>query len=155
MDYSGKEYLQIDIANHYDNGLSSKSFEDRIDWVNQHEMVLEDLEDKADDFFQFGSAVMAYRDAQAGKPSGYPVSFDACSSGIQILSTIIGCKVGAANSGVTGQTRKDIYRKATKVMNKLLGTDSVWGKANHQDCSNDCRIRQQGGTRDSLWRRYS
>ena len=136
QEYSGKEYLQIDIANHY--GLDSGSFQARIDWVNMQENRLEYHEQYAEDFFQYGAAVMAYRDAQAGKPSGYLVSMDACSSGIQILSTIIGCKVGAANSGVTGQTRKDIYHKATKVMNKLIGTDSVWERKVIKDALMTC-----------------
>ena len=117
--YTGKEYLEIDIASHF--GLDKTSFEKRIKWVELHEDTLENLEDGADDFFQFSAAVMAYREAQAGKPSGYMVSLDAIASGPQLLSVLIGCKVGAANTGATGQKRVDTYGIMADTMSDLLG----------------------------------
>ncbi len=77
--YTGAEYLQIDIATHF--GLDKELFPDRIKWVEMHEESLEQMEDGADDYFRYAAAVMAYREAQAGKPSGHLVGFDACSSG--------------------------------------------------------------------------
>ena len=110
----------IDIASHF--GLDNLPFKERINWVVRQEQrdSLEYQELHADDFFQYAAAVMAYREAQAGKPSGYMVSLDACASGTQILSTLIGCKIGAASSGVTGQTRKDVYKDVTDEMESIL-----------------------------------
>jgi len=116
--FTGKEYLQIEIAGHH--GLGGESFKERIDWVNHFEMCLEDLLVNAKDFYQYASAVKAYRQAQAGEPSGYLIGFDAVASGIQLLSVLTGCKVGAANSCVTGQVRNDPYMIATDIMNDVL-----------------------------------
>ena len=33
---TGLEYLKIDIANQYGNGLDKSSWEDRIDWVDSN-----------------------------------------------------------------------------------------------------------------------
>jgi len=117
--FTGKEYLQIDIANHY--GKDKELFKDRINWVKAHEEGLEYLTNKADDYFQYASAVMAYRKAQKGTATGYMVSMDACASGPQILSVIIGCKVGASNTGATGQTRKDTYKIVFDTTEEELG----------------------------------
>lgn len=125
--YTGKEYLQIEIATHM--GLDKKLFEDRIAWVNMNEHQLEELENKADDYFRYAAAVMAYRIAQKGIPSGYLVGLDACASGPQILSTLTGCKVGAENTGATGQTRKDVYGLVASEMNRLLDEDTHHDRA--------------------------
>ena len=73
------QYIQIDIANQF--GLDKEQFEDRIAWVVANEADLESLESEADDLYRYGAAVMAYREVQAGKPTGHRVCFDACSSG--------------------------------------------------------------------------
>lgn len=75
------EYLQIDIANQF--GLDKQPFEDRIAWVEANENNLEDLEPQAKKKtrYRYAVAVMAYREVQAGKPTGHRVGFDACSSG--------------------------------------------------------------------------
>lgn len=119
--YNGMDYIRIDVASQF--GMDKELFECRIKWVNDNDSDLEMLEEEADDYFRYCGAVMAYREAKLGVATGHLVGLDACSSGIQILSTLIGCKVGAANTGVTGQTRKDIYALATKEMGELLGQD--------------------------------
>ena len=127
--FTGKEYLQIDIANHYGHGLDKGLFKDRIAWVNAGESILEQLTDQADDYFQYASAVMAYRKAQKGTATGYMVGMDATASGIQLLSTIIGCKIGAVNSGITGNKRVDPYKTATDIMNNILDTSTAYDRS--------------------------
>lgn len=116
--FTGMDYLRIDIASQF--GLDKEQFEDRIDWVRKNEASLEDYESQADDFFRYAAAVQAYRRAQRGEPIGHLVGLDACASGCQILSCLTGCKVGAANTGATGNKRKDVYSFCTKVMNSHL-----------------------------------
>ena len=117
-EYTGKEYLQIDIASQF--GLDKKLFEDRIQWVNENENRLEQLEYDADDFFRYAAAVKAYRRAQRGEAIGHLVGLDACASGPAILSTWLGCHTGALNTGVIGQDRADVYGKCTMDMEETL-----------------------------------
>lgn len=119
--YSGMDYLRIDVASQF--GLDKIEFEDRIQWVHDNEPDLEMLEETADDYFRYAAAVVAYRQAQKGIATGHLVGLDACASGPQILSTIISCKAGAENTGVIGDTRKDVYTKITETMNDLLDVE--------------------------------
>jgi len=119
--YTPFEYLQINLANHY--GLDKEQFEDRIAWVKENNAVLEHRTLTANDAFRYRAALLAYRDVQTGKPIGYLVGLDAAASGIAILGALTGCKTTAANTGITGTRRRDIYGKCTKVMSDLLGAD--------------------------------
>jgi hypothetical protein len=120
--YTGLEYLKIDIASQM--GYDKESFEYRIQWVNDNEDNLEFLEDKADNYYRYAAAVKALRQYQAGIPTGHMVGLDACSSGPQILSVIVGCSVGAKNTGAIGQIRADLYGILTKTMNDLLNGET-------------------------------
>ena len=120
--YTGLDYLKIDIASQM--GYDKESFEYRIQWVNDNEDNLEFLEDKADNYYRYAAAVKALRQYQAGIPTGHMVGLDACSSGPQILSVIVGCSVGAKNTGATGQIRADLYGILTKTMNDLLNGET-------------------------------
>ena len=77
--FSGKDYLMIDIANNF--GLDKINWDARIDWVLRRVDKLEDFLKQADEPALFFAGVQAFRKAQAGEPSGYPISLDACSSG--------------------------------------------------------------------------
>jgi hypothetical protein len=125
INYTGLEYLQIDIASQF--GLDKLNFEPRIAWCVKNEPQLEALIPKADDPFRYAAAVIAYRDTKAGKPTGHLVGLDACASGMQIMSAITGCPTGASNTGLTGQSRKDVYTIGTKVMNDVLVKNGFTG----------------------------
>lgn len=116
--FIGMDYLRIDIASHM--GYDKEPFEYRIQWVHDHEDMLEVLEDEADDYFRYAAVVMAYREAQKGIPSGHLVGLDAPASGPQILSCMTGCKVGAANTGTIGNRRMDVYGVCTEAMSNML-----------------------------------
>ena len=122
--FKGIEYLKIDIANNF--GLDKESFETRIAWVDAHESDLESYVDMADEPPLYLAGVHAYRDAQAGTPTGHLVGFDACSSGLQLMSCMVGCEETARNTGlVNPHERADIYTKTTQVMNKLLKSQGI------------------------------
>ncbi len=120
--YTPLEYIQIDIANHF--GINDAQFEERIQWVIDHDLDLESSTlNFAKDKYRYGAAVMAYRDVQAASgPTGHMVGLDAAASGIAILGALTGCPTTAHNTGITGTKRKDIYGKCTSVMSNLLGS---------------------------------
>src|SRR5690606_35374385 len=61
------------------------------------------------------------RKAQAKKPMGHLVGFDASCSGIQIMSAVTGCYTGALHTGlVDPDVRADAYSTATEFMNQEL-----------------------------------
>ena len=125
--YTGLEYLKIDIANA--RGLDKLSFSKRIAWVDNIEasddVMLEEYAEHADDSYLYMSAVMAFRKAQQGLPTGHVVALDACASGVSIMSTVMGCKLGCKNTGMIGEIRQDFYSNVTGTMNNILDGSSV------------------------------
>jgi hypothetical protein len=121
--YLPLEYLKIDISNM--RGLDHEQFEDRIAWVQRIEasdVKLEDYVEYAKKKYQYTAAVLAYRDALAGKPTGHLAGLDACASGPSLMGVFMGCKITCSNTGMIGKFRKDMYEQCTKTMNKLLDT---------------------------------
>lgn len=106
--FTGIQYLKIDIANSY--GHDKLNWEERIKWTEVHEDELEELVTQAKDPAMYYAGVQAYRKAQLGQPSGYPISLDATSSGLQILAALTGDRRAAELCNVvdTGQ-REDAY----------------------------------------------
>lgn len=132
-EYSPMDYLKIDMANSFGENLDKQLFEERIAWFDAQE-DLESLVEKAEEPPLFYGALQAYRDAQQGKPIGFPISLDACSSGLQILSVLIGCRKSAKLCGVspTGK-REDAYTTLYGHMLKTLGTDSNIARSDTKD----------------------
>lgn len=96
--YTGAQYLMIDAASHF--GLDKITFEERIDWCKSNLNQLESLLPSAKKPDLFLKAVYAIRDTQAGIPTGHLCELDSCSSGIQLMSALMGCKTGAMNTGL-------------------------------------------------------
>jgi len=115
--FSGIEYIKIDIANNW--GLDKATWDVRLDWVKENYSQLEDMDTGADEPVLFRKAVRALRDAEAGIPTGYAMSLDCTSSGLMIMSALIGDEIGAKNTNIisTGK-REDIYVKVANEMNK-------------------------------------
>ena len=105
---TGLEYLKIDIASNF--GLDKKTWNQRIEWYDQNESKLDTLIKKADTPALFYAGMEAMKKAKAGEPSGYPISLDATSSGLQILACLTGDRKAAELCNVinTGK-RQDAY----------------------------------------------
>lgn len=117
--YTGWEYLLIDLANQF--GLDKLLFEERIEWATKNLESLEDMAEQAENRPLYIKACMAIRKAQQGQPTGHLVAFDACCSGIQIMSAITGCVAGAAATGMVDPHRRaDAYSETTTAMNEIL-----------------------------------
>lgn len=117
--FTGYEYLLIDAANNF--GHDKLTFEERIQWANEHLHELEALVDQADNKPLYLKAVMAIRKAQQGLPTGHLIGLDACCSGIQVMSAMTGCIPGATSTGmVDPEVRADAYSNTTEEMNQVL-----------------------------------
>jgi hypothetical protein len=119
--FTGWQYMLIDLANHF--GHDKLLFSERIKWAEDNLTQLEQLADQAENKPLYHKAVQAIRKVQAGEPSGHMVGFDACCSGIQVMSALTGCIAGATNTGlVDPNVRADAYGQLTSVMQNLLGS---------------------------------
>ena len=134
--FSGWEYLLIDACNQH--GGDKMLFDERIEWATQN---LDQLEAIADQRVQdemplprdekwkeealYRKAVQAIRKAQQGIPTGHLVGMDACASGIQVMSAMTGCVIGAQSTGLVGNVRSDAYGICTEHMNTLLQAEGL------------------------------
>lgn len=119
--FSGIDYLRIDIANQY--GLDKEIWDKRIQWVLDNDYVLEAITHSADKPLLYAKAVRAYRTVQQGKPTNFIMALDSTGSGIQILGILAGCITTCETTNVidTGN-RRDIYTDVVTEMNNILGT---------------------------------
>lgn len=116
--FTGKQYIKIAIANAF--GLDKELFATRIKWVEDKTMEeLHALVEDADEPAIYLGALLALEDAEAGRPSGFMVGLDACSSGVQIMGALMNCEITCKSTGLidTGR-RADIYTDVTDVMNQ-------------------------------------
>lgn len=117
--FTGKQYLQIDIANNF--GLDKKTWDERLTWFDEHKDHLMEMLPQAEEPALFYAGVKAYQDVLAGKPIGYPISLDATSSGLQILAALTCDRSAAKICNVLnqeGDKRADAY---TIVYDQMLG----------------------------------
>lgn len=140
--FSGKEYLKIDIANNF--GLDKMNWDHRLDWFNDNEAHLEELTSEADAPALYYAGVKAYRDVQAGKPTGYMISLDATSSGLQLLAALTGDRSAAELCNVvdTGH-RRDAYMGVYEHM--LSQTDET-AKISRDHCKDAIMTALYGST---------
>lgn len=122
--YTPLEYIKIAIANAY--GLDKELFETRINWVDTNIDNLNTHVQDADEPAIFMSGVMALDDALGGRPTGFMMGLDSCSSGVQIMGALIGCRTTCENTGlVDPNVRADLYGTTTGVMNTLLSSQGI------------------------------
>lgn len=107
--YSNLDYLAIDLANNFSGDLDKLDFEDRISWFEENKHKLSTLVNKAENPSLFYAGTLAYQDISKGKPTGYLISLDACSSGIQVLSALSDCESSATLCGLNNEHRVDVY----------------------------------------------
>lgn len=142
------EYLKIDIANnsgkseyHLDQDnkpktLDKLSYKERIEWFDnkfKNAIWLEQAEPREILNFINESLIepevplvfaglQAFQKYLNNQPTGYMVAFDACSSGIQIMSALTADMRGLALTGCLGNTRSDIYTTAYERYKQIVGS---------------------------------
>ena len=121
--FTGREYLKIDIASNF--GLEKKTWDERLIWFDQNEKQLEKLVPQAEEPALYYAGVQAWKDVKAGKPTGYMISLDATSSGLQLLAALTGDRSAAKLCNVidTGN-RQDAYTSIYNSMLKAIGDDA-------------------------------
>lgn len=128
--FTGREYLKIDIASSF--GLEKKSWSERLAWFDQNENNLLKLVPQAEEPALYYAGVKAYEDVKAGKPTGYMISLDATSSGLQLLAALTGDRSAAELCNVvdTGN-RQDAY---TAIYNEMLRKIDDQAKITRDHC---------------------
>lgn len=120
-EYTPIQYIAIDIANQYGSNLDKETYETRIAWVKTNIDKLEELQPQAEETFLYKKAVKALRDAQDGIPTGHVVGLDSASSGLQLMSAMMGCEAGMSLTGlIHPNKRTDSYTIITKAMNEKV-----------------------------------
>jgi hypothetical protein len=107
--------LHIAIANHA--GKDKLTWSKRIDWVSKQNIN----KIKWKEPILGRKAIRALEDTKNSKPTGYVMSIDATSSGIQIMAVLSGCKKTAKLVNcINPNIRYDLYTTVAKMMNKKL-----------------------------------
>lgn len=88
---SGLQYIQAEIACKHDKAYEKETWVDRLLYFKSLDFNDPKFYTKASNPIGLRAAVKALEDVQAGNPTGYMVSLDACSSGLQILSLLVSC----------------------------------------------------------------
>lgn len=107
--FKGIDYLKIDLANSF--GLDKKNWNERLAWYEDHKNNLMGQLKEAENPAQYYAGCIAMELVRMGKGNtGYLISLDATSSGIQILSALTGDRLAAELCNVidTGR-RRDAY----------------------------------------------
>lgn len=118
--FSGADYLRMDVASKF--GLDKENWDVRLAWFYENAHHLASLVDKADEQAGYLAGVMALDKAQRGEATGYTISLDATSSGVQILAALSGCEKSArACNLINTGNREDAYVIVYKAMNASLG----------------------------------
>lgn len=140
--FTGHQYLQIDIANKF--GLDKQDWNTRLDWFNQNQEKLLSLVPQAEEPGLFYAGVQAWNQAQQGLPIGYPISLDACSSGLQLLACLTGDDKAAKLCGVidTGH-REDAY---STIYNEMVNSIGESAKISRDDCKDAIMTSLYGST---------
>lgn len=144
-EYSGFEYLCIDIANA--KGMDKELFETRIQWVLDNINNLEEETD-IDEPASYIKAVQTLRAAQRGEATGHLISLDGVCSGVQILSALTGCIKGATATGlIDPNVRSDAYSHITKEMNRLLVKDGIASVVVSREDAKDATVKAVYGSK--------
>jgi len=106
--FTGREYLLIDIANAF--GLDKCTWIVRLAWAYLQVQHFEDLVEEADDKYLYAKAVNAWRQVEAGNPTGHIMFLDSTASGLQLMAVLSGCLATAkATNLINTGMREDVY----------------------------------------------
>lgn len=126
--FTGQQYLKIDIANNF--GLDKATWRERIEWFDKHEARLSEMLAQAAEPALFFAGVQAWEATKRGEATGYPISLDATSSGLQILAALTGDRKAAELCNVVNvagnyeTARQDGYTVIYNAMLQVIGEKS-------------------------------
>lgn len=124
----GLYWRAVDIANKY--GLDKKTFEERVDWVENNIDNLEHFIDKAEAKKQFKEAVINLRKELNGIANGQLIALDASNQALQMYSVLLSCSETARTCNLNNETEMaDAYRMLADELNEVFNTD-VFNRTN-------------------------
>jgi len=129
--FTGREYLQIDIANCY--GMDRENWDTRLQWVEQNVYDLEDLDTTAKNPILYRKAVRALRLVDMNKPTNHIMGLDATASGIQIMGCMSGCWKTASEVNLIAGDRKDLYTSIGTYLNNIVVRDVPYERNDMKD----------------------
>lgn len=119
QELTGKQYLKAEIACKFDKTNEKKTWNDRLKAFDK--LDIENLQpkdvDESSNPIGLKAALVAYQDTMNDKPTGYMVSLDAVSSGLQLLSILSGCPKSFSLCGGQGDKCVDSYTTIHAAMN--------------------------------------
>ena len=123
--------LYVAIANHA--GKDKLTWSKRMDWA----LKQPDFDKiKWDEPILGKKAVRALKATQEGKPTGYVMSLDATSSGLQIMAILSGCRQTAKWVNCIDPTiRYDLYTEVANLMNNKLPKDKFVKRKIIKECT--------------------
>jgi len=114
---TGTEYLKAEIACKHDKAFEKETWEERLNHFDSLDLDDPMTFKKASNPIGLRAAVHALNEGLAGKETGYMISLDACSSGLQILSLLVSCPKSFALCGGNSQQCVDSYTTIYDSMN--------------------------------------
>lgn len=90
---TGLQYLMADIACMHDKAYEKQQWVDRLNHFAEIDFSNPKTFKNASNPIGLRAAMVAYNKAMQGLPSGYMISLDASSSGMQLLSLLVSCPV--------------------------------------------------------------
>ncbi|CBW47009.1 N5 gp16-like protein [Roseovarius Plymouth podovirus 1] len=88
---TGLEYLMADIACKHDKAYEKKGWDERLHHFSEIDFKDPKTFKDASNPIGLRAAYIALEDTAMGKDSGYTISLDAASSGLQLLSLLVSC----------------------------------------------------------------
>lgn len=88
---TGTEYLKCEIACLEDKAFEKATWDERLARFNTLDLDDQRMFKKSSNPVGLRAAVEAFKASQRGEETGYMISLDACSSGLQILSLLVSC----------------------------------------------------------------
>lgn len=114
---SGIEYLKAEIACKHDKAFEKKTWDERIQAFSDIDLDSPKTFKQASDPIGLRAASVAYQDTQQGLESGYMISLDACSSGLQLLALMVSCQKSFNLCGGIHESCIDSYTTIYMAMN--------------------------------------
>jgi hypothetical protein len=117
---TGVEYVMADIACKHDKAMEKKTWDERIAHFKSIDFDDKKLFKVASNPIGLRAATLAYADIINKQPSGFMISLDASSSGLQILSLLVSCPKSYDLCGGVHDTCVDSYTAIYSAM-KVFG----------------------------------
>ncbi len=115
---TGTEYLQCEIACKHDKSFEKKNWNQRLAYFEDLDLYDDATFKKASNPIGLRAAVSAYLHTKlSGNPTGYMITLDASSSGLQLLSLLVSCPTSWQLCGGDINNCVDSYTTIYKEMN--------------------------------------